>query len=120
MTIQGEANKMSDDKLGKYIEATLAYLDAVDAANQTFRNALGRPQPEKPQKHPAPEFARALPENLAALITFEDKGTYWSIKPKEYIHQHEKWVAINVFLAGLGGAWVSVGKESRWEIGKKA
>lgn len=62
-----------------------------------------------------------VPAEIAGLAHIaEGDGLYVLTRPFDRSEQGKSnWVAINDFVKGIGGKWVSAGKDSRWEIPKK-
>ena len=59
----------------------------------------------------------AVPEDLEALLTFEDKGDSIILKPKQFLGS-ETFAKIASVVRGLGGEYVSAGKNSHFRIPK--
>jgi hypothetical protein len=59
----------------------------------------------------------AFPEDLAALLTFEDKGDMIVLKPRQFLGS-ENFAKIASVVRGLGGEYVSAGKNSHFKVPK--
>jgi hypothetical protein len=59
----------------------------------------------------------AFPEDLEALLIFEDKGDKIIIKPQQFLGS-ENFAKIASVVRGLGGAYVSAGKNSHFKVPK--
>ena len=59
----------------------------------------------------------AFPDDLVALVTFEDKGDKIIIKPRQFLGS-ENFAKIAAVVRGLGGEYVSAGKNSHFQIPK--
>jgi hypothetical protein len=59
----------------------------------------------------------AFPEDLAALLTFEDKGDMIVLKPRQFLGS-ENFAKIASVARGLGGEYVSAGKNSHFKVPK--
>ena len=58
-----------------------------------------------------------FPEDLEAMLTFEDKGDSIILKPKQFLGS-ENFAKIASVVRGVGGAYVSAGKDSHFRIRK--
>ena len=61
------------------------------------------------------EIRKIFPEELEALLTFEQKGNNIIIKPKHFLGS-ENFAKISSVVRGIGGQYVSAGKESHWRV----
>ena len=59
----------------------------------------------------------AFPEGLEAMLTFEDKADVIILRPKQFLGS-ENFAKIASVVRGLGGAYVSAGKDSHFKIRK--
>ncbi len=59
-----------------------------------------------------------FPEDLEGLLNFEDKGEYIKITPRQYLGA-ENFAKIAQIARGVGGDYVSAGKDSHFRIPKK-
>ena len=96
---------------------------------------LGASQPAQPapapaqptQTPPAPmsgselrtldDIRMSFPEELESLLGFEDKGDYIMIKPKAFLGTNFAKIASTA--KGMGGEYISAGKESHFRVPKK-
>ena len=56
------------------------------------------------------------------ILTFEEVGNYIKVQLKQFLHGDQgkaKWEAINNQVKEFGGKWVSLGKDSHWQVSKK-
>jgi hypothetical protein len=60
----------------------------------------------------------AFPEDLAAQLTFEDKGSAIVLKPRQFLGS-ENFAKIASAVQGIGGEYVSAGKDSHFKVSKK-
>ena len=60
----------------------------------------------------------AFPEELEALLSFEEKGDYVVVKPRQFLGS-ENFAKIASAVRGLGGEYISAGKDSHFRIPKK-
>ena len=60
----------------------------------------------------------AFPENLENLLEFEDKGDYLMVKPKGFLGS-ENFAKIASAVRGMGGEYISAGRDSHFRVYKK-
>ncbi len=91
----------------------------------TEQTSISQPQPPLPEPTPAStpstpldEIRMIFPEDLEALLNFEDKGDYITIKPKQFLGS-ENFAKIASAVRGAGGEYISAGKDSHFRIKKK-
>jgi hypothetical protein len=60
----------------------------------------------------------AFPEDLEALLSFQEKGDYIIVKPKQFLGS-ENFAKIASAVRGLGGEYISAGKDSHFRVPKK-
>ncbi|MFB3888686.1 MAG: hypothetical protein ACE14S_04280 [Candidatus Bathyarchaeia archaeon] len=83
-------------------------------------------QPAAPAAHPAaPASAKSLedirmmfPPELDSLLGFEEKGDYIIIKPKQFLGS-ENFAKIASTVRGMGGEYISAGRDSHFRVYKK-
>ena len=84
------------------------------------------PQPAAPATV-APAGAKAqnleeirimFPQDLDSMLTFEDKGDYVMIKPKQFLGS-ENFAKIASTVRGIGGEYISAGRDSHFRVYKK-
>jgi hypothetical protein len=59
-----------------------------------------------------------FPENLDTMLAFEDKDDYVMIKPKGFLGS-ENFAKIASTVRGIGGEYISAGKDSHFRVYKK-
>jgi len=64
------------------------------------------------------EIRMSFPEELEARLGFEDKGDYIIIKPKQFLGS-ENFAKIASTVRGMGGEYISAGKDSHFRVPKK-
>lgn len=64
------------------------------------------------------EVKMMFPEDLEERLSFEEKDDFIIIKPKQFLGS-ENFARIASIVRGLGGDYVSAGKESHFRIPKK-
>jgi hypothetical protein len=60
----------------------------------------------------------SFPEDLEARLSFEEKGEYIVIKPKSFLGS-DNFAKIALTIRGMGGEYISAGKDSHFRVPKK-
>ena len=82
------------------------------------------PSPQAPakvsreKKKSIDDIRVVFPENLEALLSFEEKGDYIMVKPRQFLGS-ENFAKIASAVRGLGGEYISAGKDSHFRVPKK-
>ena len=81
------------------------------------------PQPVTSQAEPSKtrsldDIRMSFPEDLEARLSFEEKGDYIIIKPKQFLGS-ENFAKIAAASRGMGGEYISAGKDSHFRIPKQ-
>ncbi len=117
------------DKLAAELNKTSEELRSVSASLKSL--AVGQIiQPPTVPAAPAPlreagskqrsldDIRMSFPEELEARLSFEDKGDYIIIKPKQFLGS-ENFAKIASAVRGMGGEYISAGKDSHFRVPKK-
>ena len=64
------------------------------------------------------DIRMSFPEELEARLSFEEKGDYIIIKPKQFLGS-ENFAKIASAVRGMGGEYISAGKDSHFRVPKK-
>jgi hypothetical protein len=64
------------------------------------------------------EIRVAFPEDLEALLSFQEKGDYIMVKPRQFLGS-ENFAKIASAVRGMGGEYISAGKDSHFRVPKK-
>ncbi len=64
------------------------------------------------------DIRMSFPEELEARLSFEEKGEYIIIKPKQFLGS-DNFAKIAAASRGMGGEYISAGKDSHFRIPKK-
>ncbi len=64
------------------------------------------------------DLRMSFPEELESLLSFEDKTDYFMIKPRQFLGS-ENFAKIASTVRGLGGEYISAGKDSHFRVYKK-
>ncbi len=59
-----------------------------------------------------------FPEDLEALLSFQEKDDYIMVKPRQFLGS-ENFAKIASAVRGLGGEYISAGKDSHFRVPKK-
>ena len=75
--------------------------------------------PEVYEKETSIEDVKMMfPEDLENMLSFEDKEDYIMIKPRQFLGS-ENFAKIASIIRGIGGDYISAGKESHFRVPKK-
>ena len=75
------------------------------------------PAPSSKQRS-VDDIRMSFPEELEARLGFEEKGDYIIIKPKQFLGS-ENFAKIASAVRGMGGEYISAGKDSHFRVPKK-
>jgi len=82
-------------------------------------------RPTAPTQPPVPHEGKSLedirmsfPEDLDSLLYFEEKPDHIMIKPKQFLGS-ENFAKIASAVRGMGGEYISQGKDSHFRVPKK-
>jgi hypothetical protein len=64
------------------------------------------------------DIRMSFPEELETRLSFEDKGDFIIIKPKQFLGS-ENFAKIASAVRGMGGEYISAGKDSHFRVPKK-
>jgi hypothetical protein len=116
------------DKLATELNKTSEELRSVSASLKSL--AVGQiTQPPAAVQAPAPpevgskqrsldDIRMSFPEELESRLGFEEKGDYIIIKPKQFLGS-ENFAKIASAVRGMGGEYISAGKDSHFRVPKK-
>jgi hypothetical protein len=107
-------NKISEDvrSVSMSIKASLG-VKATQPVSQT-----SAPRGGQGAKKAVDDVRLAFPEDLEALLGFQDKTDYIMVKPKQFLGS-ENFAKIASTVRGLGGEYISAGKDSHFRVPKK-
>ena len=109
-------NRVSED-----LRAVSTSIKAVAVPQQVTQQAPQAPaqvSPEIPAKKLLEDVRMAFPEDLEHMLTFEDKGDYIMVKPKQFLGS-ENFAKIASAVRGMGGEYISAGRDSHFRVYKK-
>lgn len=75
------------------------------------------PEPQEARKG-IEDIKMMFPEDLENLLNFEEKGEYIVVKPRQFLGS-ENFAKIASAVRGMGGEYISAGKESHFRVPKK-
>ena len=109
-------NRMSEDlrEVSASIKATLC----LPATQPTAQASATVSQPVQGKKKAVDDVRLAFPEDLEALLSFQEKTDYIMVKPKQFLGS-ENFAKIASTVRGLGGEYISAGKDSHFRVPKK-
>ena len=109
-------NKISED-----LRTVSASVKSI-AVSQITQPAPQAPAPvsyEAPEKKKSIEDVRVVfPEDLEHLLSFEEKGDYIIVKPRQFLGS-ENFAKIASAVRGIGGEYISAGRDSHFRVPKK-
>ena len=109
-------NKISEDL--RTVSASIKSM-AVSQITQPAPQAPAQVSHEVHEKKKSLEDIRMVfPEDLDALLSFEEKGDYIIIKPRQFLGS-ENFAKIASAVRGMGGEYISAGKDSHFRVFKK-
>ena len=115
--------KPSIDELQRRISELLNVLNMISRDLIEISKALREMSPSAPKASATPtggkieEVKAAFPEDLKEMLNFEETETYIVIKPRQYLGS-ENFAKIASIVRGMGGEYVSAGKESHFRAPK--
>jgi len=91
---------------------------AVNQITQTTATQAPTPPEASAKQRSLDEIRMSFPEELEARLSFEEKGDYMIIKPKQFLGS-ENFAKIASAVRGMGGEYISAGKDSHFRVPKK-
>ena len=99
------------------------------AVGQITQPSVHTPAPQASASQPAApreaskqrsldDIRMSFPEELEARLSFDEKGDYIIIKPKQFLGS-ENFAKIASAVRGMGGEYISAGKDSHFRVPKK-
>lgn len=133
MLMSPEEEKL--EKLVERIDELLVVLNRISEDLRTVSSAVksitasqvNQPSPQAPIKvsHEIHEKQKSIddvrmvfPEDLEALLSFEEKNDYIIVKPRQFLGS-ENFAKIASTVRGMGGEYISAGKDSHFRVPKK-
>ena len=127
--------KESLERLVERVDELLVVLNRISedlrslsaSIKSTVHSQTAQPTPQAPasvshevhEKRKSVEDVRvAFPEELETLLSFQEKGDYIMVKPRQFLGS-ENFAKIASAVRGLGGEYISAGKNSHFRVPKK-
>ncbi len=102
------------------IQAAIRTLTGEQTAQPTPKAAVQAPPPTTPtssRQRSIDDIRMSFPEELEAKLDFADKDEYITIKPKMFLGS-ENFAKIASAVRGMGGEYISAGKDSHFRVPK--
>ena len=99
------------------VSASMKSLTGAQIAQSPVTQALTPPEAGAKQRS-LDEIRLSFPEELEARLSFEEKGDYIIIKPKQFLGS-ENFAKIASAVRGMGGEYISAGKDSHFRVPNK-
>jgi hypothetical protein len=129
------AEKESLERLVERIDELLVVLNRISEDLRTVSasiksmavSQITQPAPQAPapvsheiheKKKSIDDVRVAFPEDLEALLSFQEKGDYIMVKPRQFLGS-ENFAKIASAVRGMGGEYISAGKDSHFRVPKK-
>ncbi len=110
-------NRVTEDL--RQVSASLKSLAVSQLAQPAVAPAPAPVTPEVSEKMQSIEDVKMMfPEDLESLLSFEEKEDYIVVKPRQFLGS-ENFAKIASIVRGIGGDYVSAGKESHFRIHKE-
>jgi hypothetical protein len=107
---------ISDDL--RTVSASLKSM-AVSQITHPTPQTPAQTSPEAPGKQKSLDDIRmSFPEDLENLLNFEEKTDYIMVKPRQFLGS-ENFAKIASAVRGMGGEYISAGKDSHFRVPKK-
>ena len=108
-------NKISEDL--RTVSASIKSM-AVSQITQPTPQTAAPVSHEAYEKKSIEDIRMVFPEDLEHLLSFEEKGDYIIIKPKQFLGS-ENFAKIASAVRGIGGEYISAGRDSHFRVPKK-
>jgi hypothetical protein len=115
-------NKISEEL--RSVSASMKSLAVGQITKPTVQTPISQtpvPQPavrESLKQRSLDDIRMSFPEELEARLSFDEKGDYIIIKPKQFLGS-ENFAKIASAVRGMGGEYISAGKDSHFRVPKK-
>jgi hypothetical protein len=126
------AEKENLERLAERVDELLVVLNKISEDLRTVAasmksmagSQITQPTPQTPttvsheKKKTIEDVRIAFPEDLERLLSFEEKLDYIMVKPRQFLGS-ENFAKIASAVRGMGGEYISAGKESHFRVPKK-
>jgi len=122
------------ERLVERVDELLVVLNKISedlrSVSASIKSMVGsqvtQPTPQTPatvsheihEKKTIEDIRIAFPEDLESLLSFEEKSDYIMVKPRQFLGS-ENFAKIASAVRGMGGEYISAGKESHFRVPKK-
>lgn len=93
------------------------FSDAATVGRKLRKGKKPEPHAEKAAEADVETIKSKFPEDLASLLTFEAVGEYITIKPRQFLGS-DAFSKIASIVRGLGGEYLSMGKQSHFRVSR--
>jgi hypothetical protein len=108
-------NKISEDL--RTVSASIKSM-AVSQITQPTPQTPAPVSHEAYEKKSIEDIRMEFPEDLEHLLSFEEKGDYIIVKPRQFLGS-ENFAKIASAVRGIGGEYISAGRDSHFRVPKK-
>ena len=108
-------NKVSEEL--RSVSASMKSL-AVGQITQPPTAQVQAPREVSSKQRSLDDIRMSFPEELESRLSFEETGDYIIIKPKQFLGS-ENFAKIASAVRGMGGEYISAGKDSHFRVPKK-
>jgi hypothetical protein len=129
------AEKENLERLVERIDELLVVLNKISEDLRTVSasiksmavSQITQPVPQVPapvsyeaveKKKSIEDIRMVFPEDLEHLLSFDEKGDYIIVKPRQFLGS-ENFAKIASAVRGLGGEYISAGRDSHFRVPKK-
>ena len=125
------AEKEKLERLVERVDELLVVLSKISedlrSVSASIKSMAGskvtQPAPQTPaavshEKKSIEDVRIEFPEDLESLLSFEEKSDYIMVKPRQFLGS-ENFAKIASAVRGMGGEYISAGKESHFRVPKK-
>jgi hypothetical protein len=125
------AEKEKMERLAERVDELLVVLNKISEDLRTVAASMKsmagsqvtQPTPQTPatvshENKTIEDIRIAFPEDLESLLSFEEKSDYIMVKPRQFLGS-ENFAKIASAVRGMGGEYISAGKESHFRVPKK-
>ena len=125
------AEKEKMERLAERVDELLVVLSKISEDLRTVSasiksiavSQITQPTPQTPatvshENKTIEDIRIAFPEDLESLLSFEEKSDYIMVKPRQFLGS-ENFAKIASAVRGMGGEYISAGKESHFRVPKK-
>ncbi len=126
------AEKEKLERLVERVDELLVLLSKISedlrSVSASIKSTVGlpvtQPAPQTPatvshERKSIEDIRIAFPEDLESLLSFEEKSDYIIVKPRQFLGS-ENFAKIASAVRGMGGEYISAGRESHFRVPKKS